>query len=256
MRAMSKKNEPTLKLNTMACLELAGRSHKEISMIVGCSREHVTRCLESPVGQDMLDKLRRETQAAIFDPVQDQLQTYAREAMDELWKMRNTVESEKLKKDILFDVLHMGGYRPHTNTDRQIEQLPTIVIGQQNIQVNGNGAPEGVDPLPPQHVPVEVMPASSQLEEALDATGIDGSTGIESPREPNSEGNAISFDAHEVWGREHDSTKADDASEEHGGGSRWKSNPERPEQGTESSELSREQQREQSRTWEPSFTIE
>lgn len=130
------RHEPSALLNTMACLVLMGKRHQEIADVCGVSREKVTRSLESPAGKEMLDRLRNEVQSQVFDPVQEQLNNYAREAMDELWKMREYVENERLKKDILVDVLHMAGYRPHTNTDRQAEKLPTIVIGQQNIQIN------------------------------------------------------------------------------------------------------------------------
>jgi hypothetical protein len=144
---MARKNQPSALIHTMACLYLVGRTHPEIAEIVGRTRENVTRSLESPTGQDILTRIRQETQAQIFDPVTQQLDSYAREAMDELWAMRDTVESEKLRKDIFIDVLHMAGYRPHTNTDRQAEQLPTIVMGQVNMQVN-MASGEGPNPGP------------------------------------------------------------------------------------------------------------
>ena len=219
----------------------------EISGILGCSREHVTRCLESPAGFEMLDKLRRETQAAIFDPVQDQLQNYTKEAMLELWMMRNTVESEKLKKDILVDVLHMGGYRPHTNTDRGTEQLPTIVIGQQNIQINNpNDEPEQEEEQMA-YTPVAV-------EEAPNAERTNGVKRIEPSRVTDSEGDTERFSVNEVWQGEHDLATKSNAGEGYEAGARWKPNQERAGQSAGRGERSRE--RERIEQFEPSFTNE
>ena len=138
--AVEKRNEPTLLLNTMAMLLMTGKSHHEIAEIVGRTRENVTRSLESPAGDAIMDRLKNEVQGQIFDPVHQQLDVYATQAMRELWEMRLLVESEKLKKDILVDVLHMAGHRPHTSVDKQAEQLPTIIMGQ-NIQINNGDGP-------------------------------------------------------------------------------------------------------------------
>ena len=142
------KNEPTVLLQLMACLSLTGHGHDEIAEVVGRSRENVTRSLESPAGMKIQQRLRDEATNQIFDPVTQQLDSYAREAMQDLWAMRNTVEAERLKKDILVDVLHMAGYRPHTNTDRQTEQLPTVIMGTVNMQINNGGESPNAGPIP------------------------------------------------------------------------------------------------------------
>ena len=246
MRALGKKHEPTLKLNTMGCLILAGRTHAEVGQIMGCSREHVTRCLESPVGMDMLEKLRRDTQSAIFDPVTDQLQTYAKQAMQEIWDMRNTVESEKLRKDILLDVMHMAGYRPHTNTDNQVEQLPTIVIRQNNVQVNNTITEPRDEDHERELIPVAV--AEVQHDELTNPRRDFHEAAVEGDTEP--------FSIHEVWGRE-------SGDGEKQGKVEFGDNDDRPG-GREADERSRESDERSARSrelageesWEPSFTNE
>ena len=153
-----KKHEASVHLNLMACLVLTNKSHAAIAEIVGCSREHVTRSLESPDGMELMTRLRAETQSQIFDPVQQQLDQYSRQAAQELWELKNETENERLKKDILIDVMHMAGFRPHTNTDKQAEQLPTIIMGNVNIQQNNGEGPQprvtapDVQPLLPEEI--------------------------------------------------------------------------------------------------------
>ena len=235
---MAHRNEPTILLQLMANLQLMGKKHREIAEIVGRTRENVTRSLESPDGQDVLTRLRREVHAQVFDPVQEQLDTYAREAMEELWTMRETVESEKLKKDILVDVLHMAGYRPNTNTDSQAEQLPTIIVGQTlNVQQNF-GSEETRSALP---------------EELTDATSNGSKQITDRDCTPSAVGSSSreSIGRDEEW-KEHNSLEGEDEPRFVSVG-RWTSSGSIREQSASSSESTGDEGEKQ---FEPTFTPE
>lgn len=234
------KNQPSVLLQTMACLFSVGRSHAEIGEIVGRSRENVTRSLESPTGADMLEKLRLETQSQIFDPVTQQLDAYAREAMQDLWAMRNTVEAERLKKDILVDVLHMAGYRPHTNTDRQAEQLPTVIMGTVNMQINNGGESPNAGPIP--SAAKTLLPGDFEHEHTEPRYDPDEQAGAGSG-EPEPE--------HERLGEYHAVEASDDPRFESVSG--WTSGPEQP---GENSESGAGAGNEGDEPFEPSFPLE
>jgi len=185
---MGMRDEPTLGLQLMALMYLAQKSVVEIGEVVGKTGFQVRQALASPAGVEIQRILRAEAQSEIFDPVQRQLDAYSKIAMHELWDMRDDVESEKLKKDILLDVLHMAGYRPHTNTDNAAAGLPTILIGQINIDPstdgNGQSQQEAID-----------VPAEFSVEAADD---------VDAPAEQECDGPAQeeddSGDLSESWG--------------------------------------------------------
>jgi hypothetical protein len=234
------KNEPTVLLQLMACLSLTGHGHDEIAEVVGRSRENVTRSLESPAGMKIQQRLRDEATSQIFDPVTQQLDSYAREAMQDLWAMRNTVEAERLKKDILVDVLHMAGYRPHTNTDRQAEQLPTVIMGTVNMQINNRGNSPNAGPIPP--AAKSLSPGDFEYEHTEPS---------HEPHESTGTSNGESLSEHEVIGEYHAVETSDDPRFESIG--RWTSGPEQPREDSESSVSSENSRSEQ---FEPAIPIE
>jgi hypothetical protein len=120
-------------LEIMAQLSVMGHSATEIGEVVGMTRQRVSDALKSQEGHDATTALQAEAKKQIFDPVQRKLEGFALSAAQELWDMREEVEKDELKAKILVDVLHMSGYRPHTNTDKKAEDLPTIMIGQMNV---------------------------------------------------------------------------------------------------------------------------
>lgn len=121
----------------IASLHIMGWGDGEIGEVVGMSRERVKDMVRSEEGANAILAMKAETQKQIFDPVQRKLEEYSLQAADELWAMRLEVENEAVKANILKEILHMAGYRPHTNTDKKTDDLPTIVIGQMNIGTPG-----------------------------------------------------------------------------------------------------------------------
>jgi hypothetical protein len=160
-------------LSIMASLSVMGHSPTEIGEVIGMTRERVRDALNSQEGHDATTALTVETKRQIFDPVQRKLESFAADGVQELWDMREEVESETLKAKIITDVIHMAGYRPHTNTDKKAEDLPTIVIGQMSI--NPGTPSESNLPLA---VPSTYTEVSDGTQEEQDPRGADDSEPI------------------------------------------------------------------------------
>jgi hypothetical protein len=125
--------------STIAALSMVGKSQKEIGELVGLTKEGVRRRVMEAEDRGLMTGVRDEMVRQVMDPVREKLEGFAVDAVDELWQLREEADSEKLKKDILVDILHMAGYRPHTSADKVGEDLPTIMIGEMNINQGGSG---------------------------------------------------------------------------------------------------------------------
>lgn len=145
---MSKTSEDLI-TQTVACLRMMGKSQAEIGQVVGRHYSAVRKHEALAEASGMTEELAKEVKKQVFDPVKERLEAVSKDAIEELWQMREEVESERLRKDILLDVLHMAGYRPHTSVDKQTEDLPTIMVGKMNVGIGfgiGNPGGENDDP--------------------------------------------------------------------------------------------------------------
>ena len=149
----------------IASLHIMGWKSRDIAEVVGMSRERVKDLLRSEEGSQAILAMKQETQKQIFDPVQRKLEEYAIDAADELWEMRLEVESEQVKANILKEIMHMAGYRPHTNIDKKSDDLPTIVIGQMNIGTPG----ESNLPLEVSSTFTEVTDGTQEVQDSISA---------------------------------------------------------------------------------------
>jgi hypothetical protein len=127
-------------LHTICALAIDDWKVPDIADALGDEPAHIHRALRSPKGQELMAEMQAMRMEAIVDPIRQQLQEYADDAVQTLAELLKA-DSESVREQAAKDILHMGGYRPHSGSTSTAEKVPQITVNNNNIVVGDNAPP-------------------------------------------------------------------------------------------------------------------